>query len=115
MGSQVEVAVELGGTLIVASAQFHAGDALTRDRMRPLAVPGRAVDLVRVGGAVYLLGTDFDAGTSALYVTRDGREVERVADFDRPFTAVEHADGAFYLAESGAAATNSLWRFVPGP
>ena len=112
-GSQIEAAVEIGGRLIAASSSFYSGDALTARRMRALPVPGRAVDLVRVGGAVYLLGTDYGAGTSSLYVTRNGVSVKRVATFDHAFDAVEYASGAFYLAESGASSAHSLWRFVP--
>ena len=112
-GSQVETAVEVGGRLVVASFEFYSTDALTVDRMQTLPVPGRAVDILRVGEDVYLLGTDYAARTSALYVTRDGVSVEPVATFDHPFSAVEYAAGAFYFAESGASATNSLWRFVP--
>ena len=111
-GSQVDHAVEFGGRVIAASASFHSGDALTRDRMTALPVPGWATDLVRVGEAVYLLAVDVEAGTSVLYVTRDGLAVEEVATFDRRFSAVEYADGAFYLAESGGGAEHSLWRFV---
>ncbi|MDT0631220.1 hypothetical protein RQM47_08295 [Rubrivirga sp. S365] len=114
-GSQIDAVVELGDHLVVASGRFYAGTALERGHMKELAVPERARDLVRVGGVVYLLGSDIGAGTSALYETRDGETVREVARFDRPFVAVEHADGAFYLAESGAEAENTLWRYRPAP
>lgn len=112
-GSDVRETAELAGRLVAASGRFYAGDALERGRMADLGVPGTAVDLVAADGAVYLL-TRTETG-SALYVTRDARTVRLVGAFERPFVAVEAAGGAFYLAESGAGAEHTLWRYRPAP
>lgn len=113
-GTEIKATMEINGRIVMASSEFYAGDALDRDRIMQLDVPDRAMDIIRVGGEVYLLSLDRRTGTSALYSTRDGRTVTEFASFDRPFVAVEHTGGAFYLAESGGSVENSLWRYVPG-
>ena len=110
--SQVQAAAEVGGHIVIATREFYGGSELKRSRMRDLGVPGRARDLVRVGDTVYMLATDGD-DYSVLYETRDGATSQEVATFDRKFTTVEYADGAFYLGESGTS-EHSLWRYVRG-
>lgn len=108
-GSQIDEVVQLGEHLVVASFRFYAGTALSSEQMSELPVPGRAMDLIRVGDAVYLLS--MEEGMSALYVTRDGETVEEVATFDRRFTALEYVSGTFYFAESGGEAEHTLWAY----
>lgn len=113
-GTDIRVTEQIAGRIVLASLDFYSGDALRRDRMVKLDVPGRAMDLLRVGNEVYLLGTDYSSETSALYVTRDGRRVEEVATFDHKFTAMEYDGEAFYFSKSGDDEEHSLWRYVRG-
>ena len=113
-GTDIRGTEQIAGRIVLASLDFYSGDALSRDRMVKLDVPGRAMDLLRIGNEVYLLGADYSAKTSALYVTRDGRSVKEVATFDHVFTAMEHDGDAFYFSKSGGSEEHSLWRYVRG-
>ena len=113
-GTDIRVTEQIAGRIVVASLDFYSGNALKKNRMVKLDVPGRAMDLLRIGNEVYLLGADYSDKTSALYVTRDGRSVEEVATFDHVFTAMEHDGDAFYFSKSGGSEEHSLWRYVRG-